>query len=587
MARGVTVPAVMRIALAQIDTTIGAFEDNLEAVRRAAQQAAAQGARVLVAPELTVTGYPPRDYLEFSSFLDGANRALDRFIQSPLPRGLAIALGTVETHEGEGAGLYNAAVLIDGGRVVARARKSLLPTYSVFDEARYFDPAPKVSMALIDGVRVGLTICEDLWNDRQFWWTRRTNRDPMEDLARQGVQLVLNLSASPYALGKPVERERLLGIAARRRGIPLAMANLVGGNDALVFDGRSLAMDALGRKVVEAPGFREGLVIANLTPSRPGGTHAPPDEPPPTASPRGRSAFAEMVTPLAGELSPAQLDELHDALVLGLRDYARKTGFDGVLVGLSGGVDSALVAVLAARALGPDKVTTAAMPSRYTSAASSEDAALLAKRLGVQHLVLSIEDPVDAFQYTLAETFEGRGWDVTEENLQARVRGTMLMALSNKFGSLLLATGNKSELAVGHSTLYGDMVGGLAVIGDLSKTVVYALCRRINALSPQELIPERVLSRAPSAELRQNQTDQDTLPPYDVLDRVLRRYMEARQSAAEIAAHEPGIKRDVIDRIIELIRTSEHKRRQAPPVLRVTPRAFGEGWRFPVAHAVR
>jgi NAD+ synthetase len=577
----------MRIALAQIDTTVGAFDSNLAALRKAAVEAAAGGARLLVAPELTVTGYPPRDFLEHVNFVRAAEEALQRFIASELPAGLAILVGTVEPHQGEGAGLYNCAVLIDDRKVVTRARKCLLPTYDVFDEGRYFDPAESPTLVELDGVRIGITICEDLWNDKLFWPHRRYQRDPVDEVAARGAQIIVNLSASPYAVGKPELRERMVAAAARRHGVPVTLTNLVGGNDALVFDGRSFALDAAGNKTAEAPPFVPALVFADVEPkSRLVATPAP-HMAPPSGGTRGRGEAALILTPLASDLSPAQLDELFDALVLGTRDYAEKTGFPSAVLGLSGGADSALVAVIAAAAFGPDKVTTVSMPSRFTADMSNDDAQVLADRLGTRHLTLPIEKPFQAYIEVLAEPFRGKPWDVTEENLQARVRGALLMSLSNKNGDLLLTTGNKSEIATGYCTLYGDMCGGLGVIGDLPKTVVYAICFRLNQRSSREIIPERILTRPPSAELRANQTDQDSLPPYEILDRVLRRYIEARESAEEIAMHEPSISRPVIDRVISLVRRSEYKRRQAAPVLRVTPRAFGEGWRFPIAHGVR
>lgn len=578
----------MRVALAQFDTTIGAFDRNLGALRRAADEAAAAGARLLVAPELTVCGYPPRDFLEHAEFQAAADAALARFVAGPLPPNLAVVLGAVESHPGEGVGLWNGAVVVDGGRVVARARKALLPTYDVFDEGRYFDPGPGPCLVELDGVRVGVTICEDLWNDKLFWPRRRYLRDPLAELAALGAELVVNLSASPYAVGKPELRERMVAAAAKRHGLPVALANLVGGNDSLVFDGRSFAVDAAGTVLARAPAFREAVTLVELGPA-PRRAAPAEDASPAHVAPAARPTRGEatlLVTPQAADLTPAQLDELLEALVVGTRDYARKTGFSSAVLGLSGGVDSALVAVVAARAFEPGRVTCVAMPSRYTAAMSNDDARTLATRLGVRFLTIPIEQPFAAYLETLAPTFAGRPADVAEENLQARVRGATIMALSNKFGQLPLTTGNKSELATGYCTLYGDMSGGLAVIGDLPKTVVYAICRRVNATHPGgALIPERILTRPPTAELREHQTDQDTLPPYEVLDRVLRRYVEARESAEEIARAEPDIAPGTIDRILRLVRRNEYKRRQAAPVLRVTPRAFGEGWRFPIAHA--
>ncbi len=576
----------MRIALAQVDTVVGDFAGNVARVRQAAGESARRGARLVVGPELALTGYPPRDFLELPAFVAGADRALEELVSGPLPEGVALLVGTIEAHGGEGAGLYNAAVLIDGGRVVARGRKSLLPTYDVFDEGRYFDPAPETAVALLDGIRLGITICEDLWNDKQFWRRRRYHQDPMVEVAERGAQLVVNLSASPYAVGKPALRQTMIAAAARHHGLPVAMANLVGGNDALVFDGQSFAVDAGGHLLARGPAFEEALTVVDLEPSPGALTHA---ESEPLLATKTAQTIGEatlIMTPLAEDLSATDLDELLQALVLGTRDYARKTGFHGAVLGLSGGIDSALVAVIAARALGAEQVTTLSMPSRYTAAMSNDDAASLARNLGVHHLVLPIERPFASYLELLREPFQGRASDTAEENLQARVRGALLMAMSNKFGTLLLTTGNKSELATGYCTLYGDMAGGLAVIGDLPKTLVYALVRRVNALSPG-LVPERILTRPPSAELKADQTDQDSLPPYEELDRILRRYVEARESAADIARDEPAIDRQTIDRVLLLVRASEYKRRQAAPVLRVTPRAFGEGWRFPIAHRFR
>lgn len=595
----------MRIALAQINTTVGAFEQNLDALRQALERAAAEGVRLVVAPELLVTGYPPRDFLAHRSFVREAADALNRWLAKGTPKGVTAYFGTVEAHEGEGAGLYNAALLVEDGQVVARARKSLLPTYDVFDEGRYFDPATETTLVELDGVPVGLTICEDLWNDERFWSRRRYVFDPVQDLVSRGARLIVNASASPYSLGKPEVRRRMIAAAARRHGVPVLMSNLVGGNDALVFDGGSLAFDGAGALLAEAPEMKEAFVVVDVAheahvASVPPATNAAVER----DSGEGESVASvalvgapdvagipRAMTPLVDDVTDAQLDQLHDALVLGLRDYLRKTGFKSALVGLSGGMDSALVAVLAVRALSPDRVFTVALPSRYTASMSNDDAQKLAENLGVDHISLPIEAPVQAHLQVLADPFAGRAPDLAEENVQARVRGALLMALSNKFGHLLLTTGNKSEIATGYCTLYGDMAGGIAVIGDVPKTLVYALARRINAKhrasTGGDLIPERIITRPPSAELRDNQTDQDSLPPYEVLDRVLRRYVEAQQSAVEIEAAEPDIERATIDRILSLIRNNEYKRRQAAPVIRVTPRAFGEGWRFPMAHGYR
>jgi len=586
----------MRIALAQIDTTVGAFADNAAAIVRQAREAAGAGAQLVVFPELTLCGYPPKDLVVLREFVQRQLAALEQLSADPVFSRVPALVGFVEPHRGEGAGLFNACALLRGGKIAAIARKSLLPTYDVFDEARYFDPSPEVTVVEVAGVRVGLSICEDLWNDKRFWQKPRYSRDPAEELVRQGAQLLVNLSASPYALGKTQVRRDMVSAAARRHGVPIALCNLVGGNDSLVFDGQSLAVAASGEPIVEAPTFEEKLVIADVPP-KPESAGAPRAGP----ADRGKAQVAPavetavepkqrdpgalaVVSAYELDLSDAGCAELAAALTLGIRDYAGKTGFRTAVLGLSGGVDSALTAVLAARALGASNVTAIAMPSRYTASMSNEDAAVLAQRLGIAFLTVAIEPIFQSYLAALEPIFRGRKPDVTEENLQARIRGTLLMAFSNKTGALLLSTGNKSELATGFSTLYGDMAGGLAPIGDLSKTAVYALARWLNRQG-REVIPQRILTRPPTAELRENQTDQDTLPPYDDLDKVLRGHVEEHLGVGELT--ERGIPEDLARRVLKLVVQSEYKRRQAAPVLRVTARAFGEGWRFPIAHGYR
>jgi NAD+ synthase (glutamine-hydrolysing) len=586
----------MKIALAQIDTTVGAFADNAAAIVRQAGEAADAGAQLVLFPELTLCGYPPKDLLVLREFVQRQLATLDQLAADPVFGRVPALIGFAEPHRGEGAGLFNACALLRDGRIAALARKSLLPTYDVFDEARYFDPSPEVTVVEVAGVRVGLSICEDLWNDKLFWEKPRYTRDPVEELARQGAQVLVNLSASPYALGKTQVRRDMVAAAARRHGMPIALCNLVGGNDSLVFDGRSLAVSARGETLTEAPGFEERLIFAELSP-KPSPAAAPRSTPPlgrekPDPSCRTEHVLAAkpdlgalaVVSAYELDLSDAGCAELAAALTLGIRDYARKTGFRTAVLGLSGGVDSALTAVLAARALGPTNVTAMAMPSRYTASMSNEDAAFLAERLGIHFHTIAIEPIFQSYLLALEPIFRGRKPDVTEENLQARIRGTLLMAYSNKTGALLLSTGNKSELGTGFSTLYGDMAGGLAPIGDLSKTAVYALARWFNRQG-REVIPDRILTRPPTAELRENQTDQDTLPPYDQLDRVLRGHVEEHLGVGELT--ERGIPEDLARRVLKLVVQSEYKRRQAAPVLRVTARAFGEGWRFPIAHAYR
>jgi len=574
----------VKIALAQIDTTVGAFEQNAARVLEQVKRSAERGAELVVFPELTLCGYPPKDLLELGEFVDRCRATLEELARNEIFARVPAVVGFPERHGGPGAGLYNAAALLHGRGVTATVRKVLLPTYDVFDEGRYFDPSPESgALVTVAGVRVGISICEDLWNDKQFWKQPRYLRDPIEELAGRGAEMIVNISASPYAVGKPQIRRRMLASAARRHGLPIAMCNLVGGNDSLIFDGCSLLVRASGEVQAEAAAFREELIIQDL---EPGARPSPARPRAATVSDQSAEAAAGALAAVAGfeeDFSDATCRELADALTLGIRDYTLKTGFRSAVLGLSGGIDSALTAVLAARALGPGNVTTIAMPSRYTASMSNEDAEVLARRLGVHFHAIAIEGIFQGYLSALAPVFAGRKPDVTEENLQARIRGTLLMAFSNKTGALLLSTGNKSELATGFCTLYGDMVGGLAAIGDLSKTAVYALSRWFNREG--EVIPARILSRPPTAELRENQTDQDTLPPYEDLDRVLRAHIEEHLGARRLI--ERGFPEDLARRVLKLVVQSEYKRRQAAPALRVTARAFGEGWRFPIAHAYR
>jgi NAD+ synthase (glutamine-hydrolysing) len=549
--------ANVKVALCQIDTTVGDFAGNVAKVREAARAAAAQGADVAAFPELTLCGYPPRDLLDVPEFVRAQRRALDDLAREGGWGDLGVVVGFVEPHDGEGAGLYNACALVDGrgGRVAAVGRKTLLPTYDVFDEGRYFDPAAEVTVAEFRGRRIGLSICEDVWNDKRFWSRRRYPRDPIEEMVKKGADFVLNISASPYAMKKPALRSRMLSASAQRHRTPIAYVNLVGGNDSLVFDGHSAAFDAEGCEVARASGFREETLLWETTARTTNETAAP----------------------------TAEMAELWDALVMGVRDYARKTGFKGAVLGLSGGIDSSLTAAVAAEAFEPQNVLGVAMPSRYTAGMSTEDARALAERLGIRFEVVTIEPMFRAFMKELTPLFAGLAADVTEENIQPRIRMTILMALSNKMGKLLLSTGNKSELATGYCTLYGDMAGGLSVIGDLHKGTVYALSRWVNR--DAERIPARVLTRPPTAELRPDQTDQDSLPPYDDLDRVLAAHVEDGKGAGELV--EAGLDPALVKRVLGMLVRNEYKRRQAAPTLRVSPRAFGEGWRFPIAHKWR
>jgi len=540
----------VRIALLQINPTAGDLPGNAALITRAVREAQAAGADLAVTPELGLMGYLPRDLLMNRGFVRRSGQFVHQ-LASELAGAPPVLVGIATPNPAEmGRPLYNSAVLLDQGRVGHAFHKTLLPTYDVFDEDRYFEPACGPQILEWNGWRLGISICEDVWNDRNFWERPRYHRDPIEVLAASGAQAILNLSASPFYAGKQLLRERMLGHLAEKHGLAVAYVNQVGGDDDLIFDGRSCAFDAQGRLIGRAAGFREDVLIVDLA----GGTGAIADD----------------------DFSPEA--EIWNALVLGVHDYARKTRFSKVLLGLSGGIDSALTAAIAADAMGPENVLAVLMPSPYSSAGSLDDSVALARNLNIQTVTLPIRDIMKTYDDALADVFRGRAADVTEENIQSRIRGNLLMALSNKFGSLLLTTGNKSELSVGYCTLYGDMNGGLAVIGDVPKTMVYRVARWRNRR--QGDIPEAIFLKAPSAELRPDQTDQDTLPPYDVLDQILELHVEQSQSAEEIIAR--GFDEDTVRRILRMVRAAEFKRKQAAPVLKVTSRAFGTGWRMPI-----
>ncbi len=546
----------MKIALGQLDPTIGDFDGNLRLIDEAAVRARAAGADLLVLPELALCGYPPRDLLERDAFLAASTRALEHLSASVRGK-LAVLVGFPEVlpEAAVGRHIANSAALIDDGKIVAVRRKSLLPTYDVFDEWRYFEPATSVAPVPFRGRNLGISICEDIWNDGGFWPQPRYGEDPIAKLVAGGADLLINIAASPFTLEKRRLRPRMLASVARHWQRPLLFVNQVGGQDDLVFDGSSLAFDAAGEVIARAAEHAPDLVVVDVDAGR-------GDVRPFTES-DARSAL--------------------DALVLGTRDYARRCGFSGALIGLSGGIDSAVVACIASRALDPAMVLGVAMPSRYSSDHSRRDAALLAKNLGIAFDEISIEPMFAAYLESLAPAFAGRQPDVTEENLQARIRGTLLMALSNKFGLLLLSTGNKSEIATGYCTLYGDTNGGLAVISDVPKTWVYKIARELNA--ERLVIPESTLTKPPSAELRPDQVDQDSLPPYEVLDAILAAHVEdGLDTQALVAA---GFDSAVVDKVLHLVRISEYKRRQLPPGLKITSKAFGTGRRYPVAQAFR
>jgi NAD+ synthase (glutamine-hydrolysing) len=547
----------VKIALLQINPTVGDLDGNAALVRDAARAASAQGADLAVTPELALAGYLPRDLLLSADFVTKCWAKVDA-LAADLAGLVPTLVGLPEAnHADEGRPLFNSAALLRDGRVTERFRKALLPTYDVFDEDRYFEPFHGAQTVDIAGRRIGVSICEDMWNDRDFWKRRRYHHDPVEELARAGAEAIVNLSASPFSYGKQRLRERMLGSMARRHQVPLFYVNQIGGNDDLIFDGRSVGFNRDGDLIVRGAAFTTDVIVCDVT------------------SPGPALALDDVEAE----------SEIWQALVLGTRDYARKCGFTSVVLGLSGGIDSALTAAIAAEALSPERVLGVLMPSPYSSQGSVDDALALAAALGIRTLTLPIEDAMRAMERTLEDAFAGTPKGVTEENIQARIRGNLLMALSNKHGSLLLTTGNKSELAVGYCTLYGDMSGGLGVIADVPKTMVYRVARWKNRVAGRSLIPESTLTKAPSAELRPNQTDQDSLPPYDVLDEILRRHVELHEPTEAIVA--AGFDDAIVRRVLHLVRTAEFKRKQAAPGLKVTDRAFGTGWRMPIAARVK
>ena len=546
----------MKIALAQIDPTVGDFSGNIEKIVAASRRAADQGARLAVFSELAICGYPPADFLEKPSFLVRCRSAVDQLAAATRELPTAVLAGVALPTDGkDGKPAFNAAVLLDKGQLLLEQHKRLLPFYDVFDEQRYFSPAESQKVIELDGVRLAITICEDAWNDKNFWPRRLYTVDPVEELMRQKPALHINLSSSPFWHSKRTIRREMLAAMARRDGIPVLMCNQVGGNDSLIFDGSSLALNGRGELIAQAASFVEDLVLVDPFHAAP--IPVPEDD---------------------------DTEATYRALVLGTRDYVRKCGFSKAIVGLSGGIDSALVAAIATEALGRENVICVGMPSPYSSAGSIDDSQKLAANLGIRFETISIRSLFAEFTQALEPVFHGMKEDITEENIQPRIRGTLLMALSNKFGALVLTTGNKSEMAVGYCTLYGDMVGALAVIGDLVKTRVYAVCNWLNR--GEEKIPAAILTKPPSAELRPGQMDTDSLPPYDVLDPIVEAYVERYETPERIAA-EHGFSLDLVRQTVRLIERSEYKRQQAAPVLKVTAKSFGMGRRFPIAVKVQ
>ena len=550
----------MKIGLLQLNSTVGDFAANRQKLITGYEKARALGAEFVIAPELFLCGYPPRDLLLRADFVEANLAALAETAKGigPVP----LCVGCVgENSERPGRALRNSAAVLQNGKIVWRTHKSLLPTYDVFDEDRYFEPAKGITPFAFNGRKLGITICEDIWNDEDFWPERLYRRDPIKELIGQGAEIILNLAASPWHDGKERTRLAMLQRVARDERVPLAQVNLVGANDELIFDGHSVVLDARGEIAALGKGFAEEIFVADL--------EAEVHSPQPTGP--SHSNF------------PPREQQLFAALSLGIRDYVHKCGFKSVMVGLSGGIDSALVAVLAAEALGADKVLGVSMPARYSSAGSLSDAGALAKNLGIRHEVLPIEPAFQSVEKQLAKVFAGTKPNEAEENVQSRLRGVTLMALSNKFGALVLTTGNKSEMAVGYCTLYGDMCGALAVIADVFKTDIYQLARWINR--EKIVIPEASLTKPPSAELRPNQTDQDSLPPYETLDRILDAYVVKNLGKEEIIRL--GFDAAVVNDVINKVTFSEYKRRQAAPGLKVSPRAFGMGRRIPIAQKFR
>lgn len=550
----------MKIAIAQINPTIGDIIGNAEKILENARLAEKEGAKLLVTPELSLCGYPPRDLLLQQQFIDGMGKQLS-VLARQIPPEIFVLVGIVTfndlAHEQGKKPLYNSSALINNGKIHQIYHKRLLPTYDVFEEARYFSAGKEVNYFIIEGVKIGITICEDLWNDEQFWGKKSYEINPLQDLVNQQVDLIINMSASPYIVGKQKLREEMLNHLVKRYKKPIIYVNQVGGNDDLIFDGFSCAIDKNGKIISRGQPYQEDLIYVDFEQNN-------------------LDLLGEKIT----NLIEKEEEEIYQALVLGVKDYARKCGFTKAILGLSGGIDSALVATIAVSALGKDNVFGVLMPSPYSSDHSIIDAKNLVKNLGINSQIIPIQEIMKSYDLLLNPLFKNTEFGIAEENLQSRIRGTLLMAIANKFGYLLLSTGNKSEMAVGYCTLYGDMNGGLAVIADVPKTKVFNLCRWIN--KNEEIIPNNILIKPPSAELKPNQKDEDSLPPYDILDDILEKYINQHLSAQEIVKFGHNI--DTINKVIKLVDHAEFKRKQAPPGLKITDRAFGTGWKMPIAY---
>jgi len=543
----------VKIFIAQLNPTVGALSSNAELIRNAYDLGVGAGADLVMVTELAVTGYPPRDLLDREVFINAALEVRDALVSQTGKT--ALLFGCITRNESWcGKPLHNTAILAQNGKIVLQQHKVLLPTYDVFDELRYFQPGDSVRTADLNGMRVGITICEDFWFDDEVLGTKLYCNNPVDQLARQGAQVLLNISASPFNSGKRKSRYELFSEIAKRYRIPLVYVNQVGGNDELLFDGSSIVIDGEGKTIFCAPSFEEHHTMINL---------------------RGE--------PCESVQSLDEAEEIGRGLVLGLRDYIRKCGFKDIVVGLSGGIDSAVTAAIAVDALGKEHVTGIAMPSKFSSKSSLDDACVLAQNLGIAFHVVPIEPIYEPYEESFNKLFNNNVFDTTNENVQARIRGNILMAWSNRTGALVVSTGNKSELAVGYCTLYGDMAGGLALLGDVYKTTVYKVASWINR--KREITPRSSITKAPSAELRPNQTDQDTLPPYEVLDGILRLYVEEWCEVDEIVAK--GYERPLVENILRAVDTNEFKRRQAAPTIRVSEKAFGSGRQMPIAQRWR
>ena len=569
----------LKIGLLQLNSTVGDFVTNRQKLIAGCEKARALGAEFVIAPELFLCGYPPRDLLLRADFVDANLTALAETAKSI--GSVPLVVGCVdENSERPGRALRNSAAVLQNGKIIWRTHKSLLPTYDVFDEDRYFEPAKSAVPFEFKGRKLGITICEDIWNDEDFWPERLYHRDPIKELTGQGAEIILNISASPWHDGKEKARLAMLQRVARDERVPLAQVNLVGANDELIFDGHSVVLNSRGEVIAVGKGFEEEIFVADLSFSRSRGDEAQIE----------KESETPCVVSCKFEFPPRE-QQIFSALSLGIRDYVHKCGFKSVIVGLSGGIDSALVAVLAVEALGPDKVLGISMPARYSSEGSLSDAEALAKNLGIRYEVLPIEPVFQSVEKQLAKVFAGTRPNEAEENVQSRLRGVTLMALSNKFGALVLTTGNKSEMAVGYCTLYGDMCGALAVIADVFKTDIYKIARWINsdlasrAGREREIIPAASITKPPSAELRPDQKDQDSLPPYETLDQILDAYVVQNLGKEEIIRL--GFDAAVVNDVINKVTFSEYKRRQAAPGLKVSPRAFGMGRRIPIAQRFR